>query len=121
MKYFLIKKINCYALYHSRLPPSNYFYRIPRIPPYQTTPFTIDPSARSTQTFAERYGISPPHSTEDLYGNVFVTSKDDKKIVTTNEQQSVIIDGEKDHSNKPNLLSNSSAFDVELLQVSFQT
>jgi hypothetical protein len=44
----------------------NYRHRMPRVP-YQTTPFTIDPSARSTQTFAERYGVSPPHSTEDLY------------------------------------------------------
>lgn len=41
---------------------------MPRVP-YQTTPFTIDPSARSTQTFAERYGCSPPHSNENLYGN----------------------------------------------------
>jgi hypothetical protein len=43
-------------------------HRLPRVP-YQTTPFTIDPSARSTQTFAERYGVSPPHSNENLYGN----------------------------------------------------
>lgn len=49
-----------------RLSQPNYMHRMPRVP-YQTTPFTIDPSARSTQTFAERYGISPPHSTEDLY------------------------------------------------------
>lgn len=50
----------------SRISHPNYMHRMPRVP-YQTTPFTIDPSARSTQTFAERYGISPPHSTEDLY------------------------------------------------------
>lgn len=49
-----------------RMTNPNYMHRMPRTP-YQTTPFTIDPSARSTQTFAERYGVSPPHSTEDLY------------------------------------------------------
>lgn len=53
---------------------------MPRVPHYQTTPFTIDPSARSTQTFAERYGISPPHSNENLYGNDYtiVGASDDK-------------------------------------------
>jgi hypothetical protein len=53
---------------------------MPRVPHYQTTPFTIDPSARSTQTFAERYGVSPPHSNENLYGNDYtvVGSGDDK-------------------------------------------
>lgn len=50
---------------------------MPRVPHYQTTPFTIDPSARSTQTFAERYGVSPPHSNENLYGNDY-TINDDK-------------------------------------------
>ncbi|CRL00488.1 CLUMA_CG013749, isoform A [Clunio marinus] len=53
----------------SRLPHSNYSHRMRRLPHYQTTAFTIDPSARSTQTFAERYGVSPPHSNENLYGN----------------------------------------------------
>lgn len=53
---------------------------MPRVPHYQTTPFTIDPSARSTQTFAERYGVSPPHSNENLYGNDYtiIGANDDK-------------------------------------------
>jgi hypothetical protein len=53
---------------------------MPRASHYQTTPFTIDPSARSTQTFAERYGVSPPHSNENLYGNDYtiIESTDDK-------------------------------------------
>lgn len=57
--------------------------------PYQTTPFTIDPSARSTQTFAERYGVSPPHSNENLYGNDYtiVGSHDDDKCSVPNESQ----------------------------------
>lgn len=63
-----------------RLPHSNYLHRMPRVPHYQTTPFTIDPSARSTQTFAERYGVSPPQSNENLYGNDYtiVGGPDDK-------------------------------------------
>lgn len=62
-----------------RLPHSNYLHRMPRTSHYQTTPFTIDPSARSTQTFAERYGVSPPHSNENLYGNDYtITGHDDK-------------------------------------------
>lgn len=55
---------------------------MPRVPHYQTTPFTIDPSARSTQTFAERYGVSPPHSNENLYGNDYTIteSQHDEKL-----------------------------------------
>ena len=57
--------------------------------PYQTTPFTIDPSARSTQTFAERYGVSPPHSNENLYGNDYtiVGSHDNEKFAVSSENQ----------------------------------
>lgn len=67
-------------MFHCRLPHSNYRNRMPRVPHYQTTPFTIDPSARSTQTFAERYGVSPPHSNENLYGNDYtiIGANDDK-------------------------------------------
>lgn len=62
-----------------RLPHSNYLHRMPRTSHYQTTPFTIDPSARSTQTFAERYGVSPPQSNENLYGNDYtIIGHDDK-------------------------------------------
>ena len=62
---------------------------MPRVPHYQTTPFTIDPSARSTQTFAERYGVSPPHSNENLYGNDYtIIGHDDKcTTATPNEKQ----------------------------------
>jgi hypothetical protein len=61
---------------------------MPRVP-YQTTPFTIDPSARSTQTFAERYGVSPPHSNENLYGNDYtiVGTRSDDKCPVRNEMQ----------------------------------
>lgn len=63
------------------MPHSSYLHRMPRVPHYQTTPFTIDPSARSTQTFAERYGVSPPHSNENIYGNDYtiVGSQHDDK------------------------------------------
>lgn len=62
---------------------------MPRVPHYQTTPFTIDPSARSTQTFAERYGVSPPHSNENLYGNDYtiVGAPDDKCSSRGDEKQ----------------------------------
>lgn len=61
---------------------------MPRVPHYQTTPFTIDPSARSTQTFAERYGVSPPQSNENLYGNDYtiIGSHDDKSAVRKDRQ-----------------------------------
>lgn len=61
---------------------------MPRVPHYQTTPFTIDPSARSTQTFAERYGVSPPQSNENLYGNDYtiIGSHDDKSTVRKDRQ-----------------------------------
>lgn len=72
----------------NRLPHSNYLHRMPRVPHYQTTPFTIDPSARSTQTFAERYGISPPQSNENLYGNDYtITGTHDDKNVLRSEKQ----------------------------------
>lgn len=71
-----------------RLPHSNYLHRMPRVPHYQTTPFTIDPSARSTQTFAERYGVSPPQSNENLYGNDYtITATHDDKSVSWDERQ----------------------------------
>lgn len=61
---------------------------MPRTPLYQTTPFTIDPSARSTQTFAERYGVSPPHSNENLYGNDYtITGSHDDKCPSRYEAQ----------------------------------
>lgn len=69
-----------------RLPHSNYLHRMPRTPYYQTTPFTIDPSARSTQTFAERYGVSPPQSNENLYGNDYtIIGAHDEKLPMRNE------------------------------------
>lgn len=59
---------------------------MPRVPHYQTTPFTIDPSARSTQTFAERYGVSPPQSNENLYGNDYtITGTHDDKSALRSE------------------------------------
>lgn len=71
-----------------RLPHSNYLHRMPRVSHYQTTPFTIDPSARSTQTFAERYGVSPPHSNENLYGNDYtVVGGPDDKCALRDEKQ----------------------------------
>ena len=118
---------------HYRLPQTNYFHRIPRIPPYQTTPFTIDPSARSTQTFAERYGVSPPHSPDDLYSNEYsVDGKNGKRNQKTSKvskehqrhaqtaviKESVGVCSENEQNSK-NFLPNS--FDVELLQVSFST
>jgi hypothetical protein len=62
---------------------------MPRVPHYQTTPFTIDPSARSTQTFAERYGVSPPQSNENLYGNDYtiIESQHDDKCSNRHETQ----------------------------------
>ena len=61
---------------------------MPRVPHYQTTPFTIDPSARSTQTFAERYGVSPPQSNENLYGNDYtITGTPDEKSALRDEKQ----------------------------------
>lgn len=111
---------------------------MPRIPHYQTTPFTIDPSARSTQTFAERYGVSPPHSNENLYANDY-TINDDKRSDARNHMfelsnapasandnnndadlasrgfKSTVIEGSK---NAPNNI-HSTSFDVEQrLQVS---
>lgn len=60
---------------------------MPRVS-YQTTPFTIDPSARSTQTFAERYGVSPPHSNENLYGNDYtISGPGDDKYFSRSERQ----------------------------------
>ncbi|KAL7044210.1 hypothetical protein ACKWTF_001828 [Chironomus riparius] len=112
----------------SRLPQTNYFHRIPRIPPYQTTPFTIDPSARSTQTFAERYGVSPPHSPDDVYGNEYsldgkngkrnqkaskVSKEHRRDAQKTVIKESVGICSENEQNSK-GFLPNS--FDVELLQ-----
>lgn len=76
------------AAHLCRLPHSNYLHRLPRVP-HQTTPFTIDPSARSTQTFAERYGVSPPHSNENLYGNDYtiVGAHSDEKCSARDEKQ----------------------------------
>lgn len=80
----LIKFMFC----ECRLPHSNYLHRMPRTSHYQTTPFTIDPSARSTQTFAERYGVSPPHSNENLYGNDYtIIGHDDKCSVPRVDRQ----------------------------------
>ncbi|CAO1302725.1 unnamed protein product [Diamesa serratosioi] len=50
--------------YNDDLSSSRY---VPRFPLYQTTPFTIDPSARSGQTFCERYGVSPPAKSNDTF------------------------------------------------------
>jgi FKBP-type peptidyl-prolyl cis-trans isomerase len=108
-----------------RLQQGNYFHRMPRIPPYQTTPFTIDPSARSTQTFAERYGVSPPHSPEDTYG--YKSKSSDSKSAKRNQkaskaskehQTTVIKEGNSEQNNKSLLPNSTTAFDVELLQVS---
>ncbi|KAG5674237.1 hypothetical protein PVAND_004217 [Polypedilum vanderplanki] len=102
----------------SRLQQGNYF-RVPRIPPYQTTPFTIDPSARSTQTFAERYGVSPPHSPEeDVYdwkGEGVKNVKRNQK--TSKDHQTTVIKDGSNEQNSKSFLPNSTAFDVELLQV----
>jgi hypothetical protein len=93
---------------------------MPRVPPYQTTPFTIDPSARSTQTFAERYGVSPPHSPQDIYGNSDY-GKNERKFQAMAAATVIKKDdnGEKLRENKTNFLPNSTtSFDVELLPVS---
>lgn len=89
---------------------------------YQTTPFTIDPSARSTQTFAERYGISPPHTPlDDPYGaNDYngiekdVDGGDGKTTVIKDTTQA----NAAHQPNSKRFLPNSSSFDVELIPVS---
>lgn len=91
---------------------------------YQTTPFTIDPSARSTQTFAERYGISPPHSPlDDPYGaNDYNGIEKDVDVGGGDGKTTVIKDTtQADAAHQPNskrFLPNSSSFDVELIPVS---
>lgn len=91
---------------------------------YQTTPFTIDPSARSTQTFAERYGISPPHSPlDDPYGaNDYNGIEKDVDGGGGDSKTTVIKDTtQADAAHQPNskrFLPNSSSFDVELIPVS---
>lgn len=102
-----------------RLGQSNYLHRIPRIPPYQTTPFTIDPSARSTQTFAQRYGVTPPHSPiDDPYGNNDYNGieKDVGASKTTVIKDTTLADG--DQLNSKRFLHSSSPFDAELIAVS---
>lgn len=64
--FLMIILLSTLILLHYRLPNSNYGQR-PRFPLYQTTPFTIDPSARSGQTFCERYGVSPPAKSNDSF------------------------------------------------------
>lgn len=105
---------------YCRLTQSNYLHRIPRIPPYQTTPFTIDPSARSTQTFAQRYGVTPPHSPiDDPYGTNDFNGIE--KDVSGGGKTTVIKDtttpADGDPLNSKRFLPNSSAFDVELIAV----
>lgn len=94
-----------------RLPHSNYLHRMPRVPHYQTTPFTIDPSARSTQTFAERYGVSPPHSNENLYGNDYtiIGADDDKFDALRNEKQTRnhTVDMSKPSSSSSNIIQQT--------------
>lgn len=94
-----------------RLPHSNYLHRMPRVPHYQTTPFTIDPSARSTQTFAERYGVSPPHSNEDLYGNDYtiIGADDDKFDALRIEKQTRnhTVDMSKPSSSSSNIIQQT--------------
>lgn len=84
---------------------------MPRVPHYQTTPFTIDPSARSTQTFAERYGVSPPHSNENLYGNDYtiIGADDDKFDALRNEKQTRnhTVDMSKPSSSSSNIIQQT--------------
>lgn len=103
-----------------RLGQSNYLHRIPRIPPYQTTPFTIDPSARSTQTFAQRYGVTPPHSPiDDPYGGNDYNGieKDVSAGKTTVIKDTTLTDG-GDQLNSKRFLHSSTPFDAELIVVS---
>lgn len=100
-----------------RLGQSNYLHRIPRIPPYQTTPFTIDPSARSTQTFAQRYGVTPPHSPiDDPYGTNDYNGIE-KDASTTVIKDTTLADG-GEQLNSKRFLHSSSPFDAELIVVS---
>lgn len=98
-----------------RLQQGNYSHRVPRIPPYQTTPFTIDPSARSTQTFAERYGVSPPHSPEEYGWKPDAKKRNQSTSKVSKEHQTTVI--KDNEENSKSFLPNSTAFDVELIQV----
>lgn len=108
-------------LHACRLTQSN--YRTPRVGwNYQTTPFTIDPSARSTQTFAERYGISPPHSPlDDPYGANDYNGIEKDVDVSGGENKTTVIKDPAADAHQPNskrFLPNSTSFDVELIPVS---